>query len=206
MLPRAVLFDVGGVLLRLNPWPDVFLGVEKLAGREDLLAALEALRSSEPYRAYECGEVGDKVFFDTVRTVFGVPLGDEEIRHQYLRILGPPVDGMPKLLADLKSIGVRIYGLSDTSPIHLEALYTYPAVRALERLVTSCETGHRKPSARAFLAALELVKSTPSETVFVDDRQPNVEGARAVGMRAILFRGVEALREELGLGSEDIPE
>ncbi len=37
----------------------------------------------------------------------------------------------------------------------------------------------------------------PEETLFIDDKRPNVEAARALGIQAIEYSSVEGLREEL---------
>jgi putative hydrolase of the HAD superfamily len=55
-------------------------------------------------------------------------------------------------------------------------------------VVYSHEIGVRKPDPGAYLAACERLGVTPPEAVFLDDRQAAVDGARAVGMAAILFR------------------
>lgn len=47
--------------------------------------------------------------------------------------------------------------------------------------------GIRKPDAAAYLTLLSMISARPGECLFVDDRQQNVEAARAVGLRAVLF-------------------
>jgi FMN phosphatase YigB (HAD superfamily) len=37
----------------------------------------------------------------------------------------------------------------------------------------------------------------PEETLFIDDRLPNIEAARALGMQAIEFSTIERLRADL---------
>ena len=44
-----------------------------------------------------------------------------------------------------------------------------------------------KPDVRAYLSCAEELRVSPSDCVFVDDQARNVEGARAVGMQAVLF-------------------
>jgi epoxide hydrolase-like predicted phosphatase len=55
-------------------------------------------------------------------------------------------------------------------------------------IVYSHEIGVAKPDPAAYLLACEGLGVTPTETVFLDDRQSRVDGARAVGMAAVLFR------------------
>jgi putative hydrolase of the HAD superfamily len=48
----------------------------------------------------------------------------------------------------------------------------------------SCDVGYAKPSAEFFRHAVEALGAHPDEVLFVDDSQPNVDGARAAGLRA----------------------
>jgi putative hydrolase of the HAD superfamily len=63
---------------------------------------------------------------------------------------------------------------------------------------SSCYVGLRKPDPAIYRRALDILGSDPKRTLFIDDRQENVDGAVGVGMRAIRFTGAEALRSELG--------
>ena len=45
-----------------------------------------------------------------------------------------------------------------------------------------------KPDPAIYLVACERLAVAPGEAVFLDDREPAVDGARAVGMSAVLFR------------------
>ena len=44
---------------------------------------------------------------------------------------------------------------------------------------------------------LAQLGTQPEETLFIDDKRPNVEAARALGIQAIEYSSVERLREEL---------
>jgi HAD superfamily hydrolase (TIGR01509 family) len=54
-----------------------------------------------------------------------------------------------------------------------------------------------KPSPAMYQAALEATGSRAEECFFTDDRAENVEAARALGIRAEVFRGQAALEEAL---------
>jgi epoxide hydrolase-like predicted phosphatase len=54
-----------------------------------------------------------------------------------------------------------------------------------DAIVISGEVGLRKPEPDIYRYAADAVGLTPVECVFVDDMQPNVTGAQAVGMTAI---------------------
>jgi len=73
---------------------------------------------------------------------------------------------MADLVEDIKRAGARVAGLTDTSPVHLELLQRYPAVRSLEAVVASCVTGFRKPSAEAFRAAMARLGVAPEDVYY----------------------------------------
>jgi epoxide hydrolase-like predicted phosphatase len=54
-----------------------------------------------------------------------------------------------------------------------------------------------KPEADAFRKVLERLHVAPHEAVFIDDRQINVDGARKLGIQALLFTDVAQLRQDL---------
>jgi putative hydrolase of the HAD superfamily len=64
-------------------------------------------------------------------------------------------------------------------------------------IVTSAEEGVAKPEPEIYDRALERLEVAAEETVFVDDLQPNVEGARAVGMHGILYTNSLDIRNQI---------
>jgi putative hydrolase of the HAD superfamily len=45
--------------------------------------------------------------------------------------------------------------------------------------------------------ALDILGRPPERVLFIDDRPENVDGAAAVGLKAIRFEGAESLRQDL---------
>jgi putative hydrolase of the HAD superfamily len=62
---------------------------------------------------------------------------------------------------------------------------------------SSCWLGSTKPSHRIYELALGISQATPDRAVFIDDREPNLVPARALGMRTIHFTTGERLAAEL---------
>jgi putative hydrolase of the HAD superfamily len=66
---------------------------------------------------------------------------------------------------------------------------------------SSCWLGVLKPGRRIYEMALAMSQAKPQASVFIDDRERNLEPARILGMRAIRFTDAVRLRQELaGLG------
>ena len=62
---------------------------------------------------------------------------------------------------------------------------------------SSCFLGVKKPDEAIYRLALQMTQRTPEECVFVDDRDLNLDGARSLGIHAVLFRGAADLEREL---------
>lgn len=70
-----------------------------------------------------------------------------------------------------------------------------------DAFLTSCWLGARKPSRRFYERALAITQANPTSSLFVDDREQNVQPARHLGMATILFRDAAQLEAELrGMG------
>lgn len=65
------------------------------------------------------------------------------------------------------------------------------------RMVCAGQLRVCKPEPAAYAACLERLDARPAEALLVDDRADNVEGARAAGLRALLFKDVATLRAQL---------
>jgi HAD superfamily hydrolase (TIGR01509 family) len=64
-------------------------------------------------------------------------------------------------------------------------------------LVWSYQHNMAKPDPAIYKLALERLGTKPEETLFIDDKQVNIEAARALGLVAIQFSTVEKLRTDL---------
>jgi putative hydrolase of the HAD superfamily len=68
---------------------------------------------------------------------------------------------------------------------------------------SSCWVGVLKPAQRIYEVALAMSQGEGAEAVFIDDRERNLEPARALGMQTIRFTDAARLKQELaGLGVE----
>jgi putative hydrolase of the HAD superfamily len=94
---------------------------------------------------------------------------------------------VPEVLRALHATGLKIGLISNTQ----RSLTTFQTHFALEGLfhvtLSSFDHGYMKPHPSIFESALQRAKVTPNEAVMVGDSVPaDVEGARRLGMRAVL--------------------
>lgn len=54
-----------------------------------------------------------------------------------------------------------------------------------------------KPNKKAFKLILKKMKSSPKQTIFIDDNQKNINAARRLGIHTILFKNNTQLKKDL---------
>jgi HAD superfamily hydrolase (TIGR01662 family) len=196
---RAVLFDVDFTLARPGPelGPEGYVRVGARHGlrlEPDLYeAARDAARVD--LRRHPELEHDDEIWFRfTERIVRGMG-GDADTayacaveitrgweRHENFELY----DDVPEALADLRAAGLRI-GLVSNSARDVREFARHHGLE-VEAGISSFHHGHTKPHASIFRAVLDLLDVEPAEAVMVGDTvADDVEGALAVGMRAILL-------------------
>lgn len=62
----------------------------------------------------------------------------------------------------------------------------------------SAELGCAKPEPEIYRILLDRLGAAPEDCLFFDDRQSNVDGARALGIKAHVWHGAEAAQAALG--------
>lgn len=110
-----------------------------------------------------------------------------------------PIEGSWQLMERLRARGHRIFGItnfaSQTWPI---ALDLHPRLSTcFEDVVVSGDEAMVKPDAEIFELLIQRNALVATECFFIDDSLPNVEGARAVGMKAHHFSTPEILEVDL---------
>ena len=103
-------------------------------------------------------------------------------------------------IEQLKASGLKVYLLSnyprDVFTLHTEC-GCFPFLDRVDGRVVSGFVKMVKPNADIYEYLLSEYGLAAGECVFVDDREENVETARALGMKGIVFQGYEQARSEL---------
>lgn len=70
-------------------------------------------------------------------------------------------------------------------------------------LIFSCREGTRKPEKKIYEIAIKRLRVKSEETVFIDDSEEYVNGAKTVGLNVILFKSSEQVKKELSIIEEN---
>lgn len=115
----------------------------------------------------------------------------------YLNFVIGEVPGMRSLLTRYREQGYKLYGLSNWCSVVHDVIRKFDILQMLDGYVVSSEVHLIKPSAEIYQCLLYRFQLKADECVFADDKMPNVLGARAVGMKAILFKNATQYEQEL---------
>jgi len=194
-MARAVIFDLGGVLIDWNPR---YLYRSLFAEEAEMERFLAEVCPPAWNLSLDAGRPFEEAIAERVRLF---PAEEARIRawgERWPEMLQGPIEGTVAVLEALRERGVPLYALTnwsaETYP-HAEA--RFPFLAWFESVLVSGREKLVKPNPAIYRRLLERERLTPAETLFVDDAAANVEGARAVGLQAHHFVSPEALREEL---------
>lgn len=181
---RAVLFDIGGVLEITPPtgWP------QRWAAELGLAPSDIGTRLDDVWRGGSIGTITEQEVSRAIAERLGL---DDDALARFLGDMWAEYLGTPN--------GELIDWFAALRPGHRTGIVSNSFVGARERererygfedlcdaIVYSHEAGVAKPDPAIYLEACRLLDVAPEDAVFVDDHESAVEGARAVGMAAVL--------------------
>jgi 2-haloacid dehalogenase len=197
MANRSVaVFDLGGVLIDWNPR---YLYRKLFAGDDQ---AMEHFLATVCTSSWNAQQDAGRTLAEACAVLRSIhpdksPFIDAWM-HRYEEMLGGSIQGTVDLLTELRSRGVPLYALSNWSTeTYPTALKRFDFLQWFRGVLLSGEARLLKPDPRFYKLFFETFSIDPAHAIYIDDLQPNVEAATALGMHGILFTDPQALRAEL---------
>jgi 2-haloacid dehalogenase len=193
---RAVVFDLGGVLI---DWDPRHLYRRMFDGDE---AAMERFLAEICTPAWNARQDAGRSWRAAVEQLVREH-PDQRDRivaydERWAETLGGPIEGTVEILRELRSAGVPLAALSNWSAEKFPvARARYDFLGWFDVLVISGEVGVSKPDPRIYRYLLERTRFDPATTLFVDDVPANLVVAAEHGLRTHLFTNPPTLRAEL---------
>jgi len=192
----TILWDVGGVLLT-NGWDHheraavlSHFGIDRDAFEQ---------RHPEANDAWEKGLIPVEEYL--ARTVFYeqrnfTPQNFVDAMKEQSKVLDDSALG---ILGELAASDSVMLGMLNNEARELNdfRIEKFHLTDYFDVFLSSCYVGLRKPDARMFRLACDVLQLKPGEIIFVDDRSGNVQAAKDVGMLGIVYEGAEKLKSEL---------
>lgn len=184
MTARAVIFDIGNVLLEWNP--ERFY--DRVIGAERRQAFFAQAGVEEMNRRVDMGHP----FTETIYShADATPGWRDEIRmwhDHWIEMASPAIDRSVRLMASLQARGVPVFSLTNFGVESYElATGYYPFLKAFDRDFISGHMKVMKPDPQIYEMVEEATGLSGDALIFTDDRHENVEAAAARGWRTHLF-------------------
>jgi epoxide hydrolase-like predicted phosphatase len=178
---QALIFDVGGVLLRTED-RQPRRALEERLGLAPGAAEWLFYNDAAGLRAQR-GEISAEAHWQAIAARFGMQPADLA-----------PFWGGDRLDTDLVALIRRLKLRYQTaiisnamSDLHTLLTEKYPIADAFDVITGSAYEGIMKPDPRIYQRTLERLGREPAAAVFIDDAPANVAGARVIGMHAIHY-------------------
>ncbi|HHT91848.1 MAG: HAD family phosphatase [Bacillota bacterium] len=194
---RHIVFDLGNVLISFDP--EAYLR-ELFPGYPRIDRVQKALFGSPEWLMLDRGVI-DQTEAELRLTNQHPELKDEikgALTH-WFGMLTPIEDNV----AILRQIKQRGYGLYIISNFH-EAAFKYIQARyqwfgLFDGMILSFQHQVLKPEPQIYWQLLQEYRLKAEECLFIDDVAANVEGARRLGLQAILYQSPQLLRRDLDI-------
>lgn len=192
---RNIIFDFGKVLIDYN----VFWLLDELLGNHDkavwfnenVTAPAWQRDTDRENKPWESSISDLKLRWPSYAETI------EAFDRRYQKMIGSEIEGMNKLLTELKEKGFRLWGLSNWSSKVYETIRSHNIFRLLDGWLISSEVHLLKPEKAIYHSFLQKFHLAAPDCIFIDDRRDNVEGAMSVGIKSLQFTDAPTLRREL---------
>jgi putative hydrolase of the HAD superfamily len=186
-VPRAVMFDLDGVLYDFHPEIRASILAERSGVDPGQIAGI--FRS--PFEAE--AEAGCYATGDEYLAAFNQSLRTSITREEWIAARQAAMQPRAEMIAlalEL-SAAMPVGVLTNNGALLREALSQLVAPlwsRIGARCWASCEFGARKPETVVFLRMAARLERPPGDILFIDDSAANCDGAREAGLQALHFR------------------
>jgi putative hydrolase of the HAD superfamily len=184
--PKAVIFDYGNVLSESQPAADV----QAMAN----ILEVPVPRFTEVYWqfriAYDAASLDPFAYWNAVARTASRTLTPDQISALVeidSRGWSHPAPVTSQWARDLRAAGLRTALLSNMPFPVRDYILRCPWLPDFDVRVFSCEAGLCKPEPEIYRNCLSKLGVPPSEVLFLDDREPNIRTAEALGWHAVLF-------------------
>ena len=184
---KNIIFDLGNVLVKLNP--EGCIGAFKAIGMGELVDSNPQSEGMKLMSKLGVGMITTEEFCEAARKLTGADVTNEEIIAAANKMLVEIPDEKKERLLQLKKAGYRLFLLSNTIDIHwdycVELLFPYQN-HGVEDYFEQCFLSQRmhlaKPNARIYEEVIRQANIHPDETLFIDDLKENCEAAEKLGI------------------------
>jgi len=189
---RSIVFDIGRVLINLEPDPLIRLLSSYGAGQLSLPHVVSRIRLTE----HESGRLDGRGLLEDLAALVPDPVAHDLLHAKWLDMFELQTSMVD--LAHRLASRYRVYLMSNIGDLHWAHLSReFGMHRIGHGALPSYIAGVTKPDPAIYAQAEVRFGLVPSETVFIDDHEANIAAARARGWHGIVHRDFASTRDSL---------
>jgi putative hydrolase of the HAD superfamily len=194
---KNVIFDVGGVLVDFR-WRALMADLGMSIERQDEFE--KKVFGSKWWAELDRGALAEEYVVGKLRESISEHIDAFELIWANQEYLVESFDYSPIWMDELKAKGLKIYLLSNY-PKSIFSLHEekgkFNFIDRIDGKVVSGFVGMAKPDEDIYRCLVDKYGLKTEECVFIDDREENIQTAKALGMKGIVFKDYEQARAEL---------
>jgi len=190
MANRTIIFDLGKVLIdfSFDPFYD-WIENHTNRTRKDVY---KFLKENQLIKDYELGKISSKVFFESLKEFLNTDCSVEFLKELWNDIFSPieeNIELLKELFLNKEKYKIQLGLLSNTNDEHIKYLEKHYDIFSLfDAKVFSYQVHLEKPQKEIYEYTLNLLKTKPVVTLFIDDKIENVEGAKELNIHSIHYQ------------------
>lgn len=195
----AIIFDLGGVLLNLN-YQNTITEFEKL-GVNNATSIYSQAKQTPLFDLLETGKISPTKFRTEFRELFSLNCTDEQLDKAWNAMLLDLPNSRVELLKQVAR-RTRMFLFSNTNQIHIDWFKNYLTeideanfLQVFEKAYLSHEVQLRKPHVATFKWIVAQNQLNPETTLFIDDSEQHIEGAKKAGLQTYWLQPHEEITE-----------
>lgn len=179
---KAIIFDLGGVLLNLN-LPQALANMQALGVGKNMMY-------NDIIDQYQTGSIASDDFISRIMTECQSDTDRQQVTDAWNSCLLDIPEYKLQYILQLRERGFRTYLLSNTNDIHwrhiVKTNFPLPVTDYFDALYLSHEMHLLKPDKAIYTAVLSRAGMQAEECLFLDDTAANIQAAATLGIMTYL--------------------
>jgi putative hydrolase of the HAD superfamily len=190
-----VVFDIDNVLVKWDPKKVVSLTFPEV---KDVINFTDKIIESQIWKDLRLGKVTEREAINRLSKEFDIRTNIFEEFMRHLKVTQVPIPGSIELLDKVYNKGFHLYALTNNIKEVISYFQSrYDFLSYFIGVVSSSDIGVLKPTKEIYKHLLDTYELNPHETIFIDDLDKNIDGAKEVGINAIKFTNANECIKEL---------
>lgn len=178
---KTIFFDWGGVVTD-DPGDGFLAGLlQNIGATPDQVSDIFRIHQLDFLR----GKISGEQYWNELRNTYSLSI-PETIAEEFKKWAGLVAnDEILSLVDEAKQKGWQVAILSNVIPVTYHVLKASGAYDKFDAVIVSCNEGYAKPEKEIYEIALQKLNVAAKDSVFIDDKQTNLDPAKEMGFRTI---------------------